>query len=808
MEILWQDLRYAFRSLFKKPGFTAVTTLILALGIGANTAVFSVVNAVLLRPLPYEDPDRLVMGWEANSEQRVDQYLVSAPNFLDWKYQSKAFEQIAAFRPSLNYNLTGADNPVRVSVTRTSASLFPLLGVQTSRGRAFLPEEDQPGRDQVALLSYGLWQSHFGADPEIIGKKLTLHDTTRTIIGVMPPDFQFPFQLAERSDVWIPLALDAQAIDRGRDYHNLQVIARLKPDISLQQAQAEMEAIARRLQQQYPNTNAGWSADLVPLHEQLFGKTPLALFLLQGVVAFVLLIACVNVANLLLARAEGRQKEIAIRMALGASRLRIIRQLITESVLLATLGGSLGLMLVFWGAGLLIGLLPANLPRVEQVSIDARVLGVTLGISLLTGLIFGLMPALLTSNPRLNETLKEGGRTSGSGMRRRRLRNGLAVSQVALGLVLLVGAALMINSFLRLQQVNPGFNQSRLLTMELYLPQYKYPENHLKTAFYKRLLQGVEAIPGVQSAGLVSSLPIGGRYDWIYGFSIEGRQPLSSAEQPVAHWRAVTPDYFRAMEIPLRAGRYFADQDETGAREVAIINEAMARSYFQNEDPIGRRLSIAGRPQRAIVGVVGNVKRQVAAVESEPEMYVPYLQDPVNYLTLVARSDSDPLSLASAARGQVLAVDRDLPVFNVRSMGQVVSDSVSQPRFQALLLGVFAGLALLLAAVGVYGVISYSVSQRAHEIGIRMALGASRRDALKLVMRQGMLIALVGVAVGLTGAFALTRFLENLLFGVSATDAATLAGASLLLISVTLLASYIPARRATKVEPMIALRSE
>jgi putative ABC transport system permease protein len=801
------DLRFALRQLRKNPAFTIIAMLTLALGIGANTVVFSVVNAVLLRPLPYKDHNRLVMGWEANSEQGVDQNLVSAPNFLDWKDRSNSFEQIAAFRPSLSYNLTGGDAPARISVMRASASLFPLLGVQASIGRAFLPEEDTAGSDQVALLSYGLWQRHFGADPQIIGKKLTLHDTVRTIVGVMPPNFRFPFQPEEQSDVWIPLGLYRNENERSRGYHFLQVIGRLKPDISLEQAQAEMEAVTHQLQQQYPDTNAGWSARLVPLREQLFGKTPRALFLLQGVVAFVLLIACVNLANLLLARAEGRQKEIALRLALGASRFRIVRQLITESVLLATLGGALGLMLVSWGTGTFIRLLPTNLPRVEQVKIDANVLGITLAISLLTGLIFGLMPGLLSSNPRLNETLKEGRRTTGAGLSHRHLRNGLAVSQVALGLALLVGAALMINSFLRLQRVNPGFNQSHLLTMELYLPQYKYSEGHLAT-FYKQLLQRVETLPGVQSAGLVTSLPIGGRYAWIYGISIEGRQPLSFAAQPVARWRAVTPDYFRVMEIPLLAGRYFGDRDEAGAREVVIINEALAHRYFQNEDPIGQRLKIADRPWHVIVGVVGNVKSQAIAAESEPEMYVPYLQNPVNYLTLLVRSSSDPLSLVADVRSQVLAVDRDQPVFNVRSMEQVVSTSVSQPRFQALLMGGFAGLALFLAAVGVYGVISYSVSQRTHEIGIRIALGASRRDVLKLVMRQGMLIALLGVTAGLAATFALTRFLGSLLFGVSATDAATFATASLMLIGATLLASYLPARKATKVEPMIALRYE
>ncbi len=806
MQTWLQDLRHGARTLARKPGFAAVVILMLGLGNAANSAMFSAVSGVLLRPLPFPEADRLLTAWEANRGQQVARQLVSAPNFLDWRERSRSFDELAAFRPSLSYNMTGGDQPVRVSVTIASASLFPLLGVPAALGRTFAPEEDRVGRDQVAIVSHELWLSHFGADPNIIGRKLALHDTTRTVVGVMPPDFQFPLHPGDAADVWIPLALDTRETDRKRDHRWLQVIARLSPEVSVERARSDLGAIAGRLQREYPSSNAGWTVELVPFRQQLFGDTRVALLVLQAAVAFVLLIVCVNVANLLLARAEARQKEIAIRAAIGAGRLRIVRLLLTESMLLAGLGGLLGILLVLWGIDLLKSWVPASTPRVDQIEVDAGVLVGAAGVSLLTGLLFGLAPAFFVSNPRLHEVLKDGASGSVGGTGRRRLQSALVVAEVALGLVLLVGATLMAGSFVRLLRVDPGFDPRRVLTMELYLPQYKYSGDHQKTAFYDRLLEGVSALPDVQGAGLVTSLPMGGRYAWMHGFSVEGGAAAFPAEQPVANWRAVTPDYFRVMRIPLLAGSVFSDRDDQRGRKVVLVNESLARRYFAGTDPVGRRLTVAGDEPRVIIGVVGNVKQRGLAAEPEPELFVPYHQHPVNYMALVVRSGSEPASLADAVRRLVLTLDPDQPVFNVRSMEAVVSQSVAGARFQTLLLGLFAGLATLLAAVGLYSVIAHGVSERTREIGIRMALGAEARDVLRLVLGRGLRLALLGVAVGLVAAIGLTRLMRSLLYGVSADDPLTLIGISVLLILVALLACAIPARRAAMVDPAVAVR--
>ena len=808
MQTWIRDVRHGARGLAGKPGFAAVVILMLAVGIGANTAIFSVVNGVLLRPLPFPEPDRLLTAWEANRGQELDQQLVSAPNFLDWRDRSRSFEQLAAFRPSLTYNMTGGDQPVRVSVTIASASLFQLLGVPAALGRTFAHEEDRVGSDQVALVSHELWQSHFGADPDIIGRTLALHETTRTVVGVMPPGFQFPLRPGDQADVWIPLALGTRETDEKRDHRSLQVIARLRPGVSAEQARADLNAVATQLQREHPGTNSGWTVEPVPFRHQLFGDTRLGLLVLQAAVGFVLLIVCVNVANLLLAQAGARQREIAIRAAVGASRLRIVRQLLMESLLLAGLGGLLGLLLVSWGTDLLRSWVPASTPRIDQIRVDTPVLAGAVGVSLATGLLFGLTPAFFVSNPRLHEALKDGAPGSGGGTGRRRLQSGLVVAEVALGLVLLVGASLMAASFVRLQRLDPGFHPRRVLTMELYLPQYKYPDDHRKTAFYDRLLEGVSALPGVDAAGLVTSLPMSGRYAWIHGFSVEGRAAASSADQLVAHWRAVTPDYFDIMRIPLLAGSLFSDRDDQRGRKVVIINQSLARRYFPDADPVGRRLTVAGDETRVIAGVVGDVRQRGLATEPEPEMYVPYHQHPLNYMALVVRTGTESESLAASVRRLVLTLDPEQPVFNVRSMEQVVDQSVAGARFQTLLLGLFAALAVLLAAVGLYSVIAHSVSERTREIGIRMALGAQARDVLRLILGRGLRLALLGVALGLVAATGLTRLIRSLLYGVSANDPLTLVAISMLLTLVSLLACWIPARRATRVDPVVALRRQ
>jgi putative ABC transport system permease protein len=806
MQTWLHDLRSGTRALARKPGFAAVVILMLAIGNAANTAVFSAVSGVLLRPLPFPEDDRLLTVWEVNRQQQVARQLASAPNFVDWRERSRSFDALAAFRPSLSYNMTGGDHPVRVSVTAASASLFPLLGVAAALGRTFAPEEDRVGSDLVAIVSHELWLSHFGASPDIIGRKLALHDTTRTVVGVMPPDFEFPLHPGDEADVWIPLALDTREIDGRRDHRWLQVIGRLSPHVSLEQARSDLGAIAGRLQREHPSSNAGWTVELVPFRQQLFGDTRLALLVLQAAVAFLLLIVCVNVANLLLARAEARQKEIAIRAAVGASRLRIVRQLLTESVLLAGLGGLLGLLLVVWGIDLLRSWIPTSTPRVAQIEIDAAVLVGAVAVSLATGVVFGLAPALLVSSPRLHAVLKDGAPGAGGGTGRHRLQGALVVAEVALGLVLLVGATLMAGSFVRLRSVDPGFDPRRVLTMELYLPDYKYSGDHQKIAFYDRLLESVSALPDVQEAALVTGLPMSGRYAWTHGFSIEGGTAAPAAEQPLANWRAVTPDYFRLMRIPLLAGSLFSDRHHERGRKVVLVNESLARRHFAGADPVGRRLTVAGDEPRVVIGVVGNVKQRALAAEPEPEVFVPYHQRPVNYMTLVVRTGSEPVGLADAMGRAVLALDPDQPVFNVRSMEAVVAGSVAGARFHTLLLAMFAGLAVLMAAVGLYSVIAYGVSERTREIGIRLAVGAEPRHVRRLVLGRGLRLALVGVAVGLAAALGLTRMMQSLLYGVSAHDPLTLLGISALLIVVALLACAIPARRAAMVDPAVAVR--
>jgi len=801
MDTFWQDLRYGSRVLLKNPGFTAVAILALALGIGANSAIFSVVNAVLLRPLPYHDPDRIMTalhsGW----------FPVAPANFLDWRAQNHVFERIAAAQ-AWGASLTGRDKPEQLKALQVTPDLFPVLGVDPVLGRTFLPEEDRPGAGRVVVLSHQLWQRRFGGDPKIVGQTLVLNGVGHTVVGVMPPGFQFAPFWVTNAELWVPLDLTLRVNDRaGR---SLRVFARLKPGVTREQAQAEMDTISRRLEQQYPGTNKSLDVTVDPLHEKVVGKVRQALLVLLGAVSFVLLIACANVANLLLARSAARQKEIAIRTALGAGRLRLVRQLLTESMLLASLGGALGLLLARWGVKFLVALSPANLPRVETINLDSRVFGFTLAISLLTGLVFGLAPALQASKLDLNESLKEGGRSATEGIRRNRVRSLLMISEVALALVLLIGAGLMIRSFRRLQAVEAGFDPRRVLTLVVPLRSSQYSTGPQRSAFFQRLIERVGALPGVESASAINHLPLAGDI-WTLGFTVEGRPAPPPGEGPSAAYRIIRPNYFHTMGISLLKGRDFTEHDAAGTPGVAIINEAFARNIWPHEDPIGKRIRVNddGPDPREIVGIVKDVKQREWTAEPMREMYLPYLQNPApSYLTLVARTTADPLSLAAAVRNEVWTIDKDVPVSQVASMEQVIAGATGGPRFNLLLLNLFASVALILAAVGIYGVMAYSVSQRTHEIGIRLALGAQTTDVIKLVVGQGMALTLIGVAIGLAAAFAVTRLMSSLLFGVSATDPLTFAVIALLLLLVALVACYLPARRATKVDPMVALRYE
>ena len=818
METLLQDLRYGIRMLTKKPGFTAVAVLALALGVGANSAIFSVVNGVVLRALPYKNPESLMMVWSRRVSLQAatgsSEFPVSAADFLAWRDQNQAFTQIAAFH-SQPFNITGAGEPEFLGGVRSSADLFSLLGIEAQLGRTFLPEEDQPGAGHVVIISHGLWERRFGSDPQIIGQKLTLNDDPYTVVGVMPAGFQFPrkgempagYQFPRQAELYTPLAwTPVQAGNRGRNF--LAVVARLKPEVTLAQAQVDMDAIAGRLTEQYPQSNTNKDVLLVPLHQQVVGKVRTALLVLLGAVGFVLLIACANVANLLLARAASRQKEIAIRTALGASRSRIVRQLLTESILLALTGGTLGLLLSMWGIDLLVAISPANLPRVDAISVDARVFGFTLAVSLLTGIVFGLVPAIQASKPDVNEALKEGGRASSTG--HNRFRSVLVASEVALSLVLLIGAGLMIRSFVRLLNEGPGLNPENVLTLDVGLLRTKYTGAQ-QVAFFQQVIERMRALPSVKSAGAVYPLPLSGAEEGM-GFGIEGRPPAAPGESFIAGPRCVSPDYFNVMGIALLRGRELSERDGMDTPRVLVINEAMAARYFSDEDPIGKRVAfdqLNGAPNwREIVGLARDVKHSALDSKPQPEMYIPFTQFPSFFMTLVVRASGDPRNLVTAARAEVLAVNKNQPISNVHTMEELLSNSIAQRRFNMLLLSIFAGAALLLAAVGIYGVMSYSVAQRTHELGVRMALGAPTSHVLTLVVKQGMTLSLAGVGIGLAAAFALTRILASLLYGVSATDPLTFSMIALLLASVSLVACYLPARRATKVDPMIALRYE
>jgi putative ABC transport system permease protein len=806
MEILWQDLRYGFRTLWRSRGFALIAILALALGIGANSAIFSVVNGVLLRPLPYPQPERLFIVWEKG--RQLDEMSIAYPNYSDWRAQNQSLENLAIFRRE-SFNLTGNNEPEQLTGAQVSANLFATVGVKPIMGRDFLPEEDTPAGNPVTILSYGLWQRRFGADTKIIGKNLSLNGKDFTVIGVMPPRFSYP----SRMELWVPIApysTNPNWTDRG-NHPGIYGVARIKQGVSVEQANTELDTIAMRLEQTYPKSNSGNRVVLTPLLGYLVKEIKPALLLLLGAVGFLLLIACANVANLLLARATARQREIAVRAALGASRWRIIRQLLTESVMMALCGGGLGLVMAMWGTDLIISMVPEDMPRIHDVSVDGRVLAFMVAVSILTGIIFGLMPAIHASKPDLNEALKDGGRAGAASPRGHRIRSGLVISEVALALVLLIGAGLLIKSFARLRAVNPGFNADNLLTFSVALPVAKYPEDPQRLIFYRQLLARLSALPGVSSVGVTSDLPfISGSQT---SFNISGRPLLERNDRPLADYQNVNGDYFPAMGMTLLRGRAFNDQDVKDSARSVIIDEGFARRYWPNEDPIGKQLFEGEKdlPENrfTIVGVVNSIKLE--SLNSEPtrcQLYFSYTMFPQRRSSLLVRASGDLAGLAAAIKHVVQEIDKDQPIYDLQTMNQILADSIAPQRLAAMLLTVFAALALLLAIVGIYGVMAYSVTQRTHEIGVRMALGAQTGDVLKMVIKQGMMLVSIGVAIGLAAAFALVRAMSSLLYGVSASDPSTYLTIAALLILVAMLANYIPARRAAKVDPMIALRCE
>jgi len=799
MNSLWQDLRYGARALLKNPGFSLIAVITLALGIGANTAIFSVVNAVLLKPLPFNEPERLVMVWNRGAEAAGgDRTPLAVADLLDWRAQSRSFAEIGAFQ-NVVFNYTGGDSPERVQAAGVTANFFSVLGALPSLGRAFSPDEERPGAQRVALLSDGFWRKHFAADPRVMGRTINLNGVSFTVIGVMPAAMDFP---SKEVELWTALQLQ-QPTRRGPYF--LRGVARLKPGVSLDQARAEaLNALKSSFEGEL-------DLNVLPVNEFIVGDVRLALLVLLGAVTLVLLIAAVNVANLTLVRSAARVKEISIRAALGASRTRIIRQLLTESLLLAVAGGLLGALWATWGVKLLLKMAPDNIPRLSQIGIDGRALGWTALVSLLTGVLFGLAPAWQSSRFSLNETLKEGGRSGSESPGRRRWRDVLVVSELALAVMLLIGAGLLVKSFWRLQRVDSGVDTERVLTMQLALRGQQYADPLQVAAFYARLLERVQALPGVRAATASNSLPPDST-EFSDDFTIEGRPAAPNQPPPITFVIRVSPDYFRAFGIPLRHGRYFSAADSRDAPRVAIINETMARQFFPNEDPIGKRVNMGDERQPSlwrIAGVVGDVKYNGLADVTQPAMYQPLTQATTGNVFLSVKTEAaDPLSLAAAVRNEIRSLDRELPVSRVRTLEQHFATAVAQPRFGATLVALFAALALALASVGIYGVISYSVTQRTHEMGIRIALGARSRDVLSLVVKQGMTLTVIGLGVGLSASFALTRLMKTLLFGVSVTDPLTFIVISLLLTFVALLACFVPARRATKVDPMIALRCE
>ena len=811
MDSLIKDIRYGVRGLLKHPGFTALVVITLALGIGASTAIFSVVDSVLLRRLPYSTASRLVAIQELSQAGKRVQ--VTSANFIDWRAQNTVFEHLAAIRQTTS-NLALSDHAERIELAQTNANFFDVFGIRAQHGRLFIPQDEQPGHEPVVVLSNALWQRRFSADPSLVGKPITLDGKNYTVVGIAPAGFQYP----DKTDVWVPpLKLVPelwanQDVTQTRGMGYLAAVATLKPGVSLQQAAVEMETITARLRQQYPDTNNRRFNRVVSLHEHLIGDTNKLLWLLLGAVTFVLLIGCANVANLLLASGASRQKEMAIRTALGASRARVVRQLFTESTLLALIGGTVGLLIAYWGLAGITKLLPGDFPRLNEIHMNVRVLGFTFAASVLTGILFGLVPALQISRPDVQEAIRETGRGVSGNRRQSHFRQALIVVEVALSVVLLVGAGLLFRSFLRLQSVNTGFVAEHVWTARLTPSGTSYANQADYDRFYNQVLEKVSAVPGVQDAGVINTLPLD--KGPTAGFRVDGRPVTTPDKWPSANYRAVSPNYFRAMGIPVLQGRAYTERDNTNSPLVMIVNQKLADEEFSGENPIGKRITFGNTDSNRqpvwfeIVGVVANIRSLELREEPTAEVYFAALQDYWPAMSLVVRSSVDSPNLTASVRQIVNEVDKSVPVSNVQMMDHVVSASITQPRFNLFLLGLFSTVAMLLSAAGIYGVTAYSVTQRTHELGIRIALGARANDVLALVAKSGLSMAFAGIAIGLLASLALTRLLNAILFEVTPTDVPTFTIVSVGLIAIAAIACYVPARRATKVNPLVALRHE
>lgn len=815
---MYQDLKYAFRILLKNPLVTVVAVATLALGIGANTAIFSVLNAVVLRPLPYADPDRLVVVWEtiAGNERRS----VAPGNFTDWRAQNKTFSDLAATFYG-NFNLTGDGPAERINGATVTSNLMSTLGVPARLGRTFQTDDDEHQDRRLAIISDSLWQRRFGRAQDVTGKTISIDESSYTVVGVMPPGFKFPVQ----SEIWV-LGRDRNAVSMSlisqfpkndwtheRDAHFMSVVGRLKPGVGLSQAQADIAAIAQRLEHDFPPTNAGLGSNVIPLHTHIVGNVKTLLSILLGAVAFVLLIACTNVASLLLARATQRDREFAVRRAVGASGRRLVRQLLTESIVLSFIGGLVGLGLSVWVVSLFVKLSPGDIPRLEEASVDLRLLGFTFLVSLLTGLAFGIWPALRASGGSLNQSLKDAGLKASEGKQRRRSRNVLIATELALAQVLLIGAGLLMVSYVRASQIDPGFNPDHVLSAKIAPSAKKYPDPKSRVQFYSQVIEQLRTLPGVKSVGMVMNLPLSGA-SMNRGFRVEGRPEPKADENVAMDYQVVNNDYFATLEIPILRGRGLTEQDDETAARVIVVNEAMATRYWPNENPVGKRMAIGESSKdtswRTIVGVVGNVRHAGLTEEPVPCAFIDYRQDIESWsrMAFVMKTKTEPSSLMSTVRSSLVAIDPQQPVYAIEPLAKLIESSVAPRRFVMSLIGSLAFVALALALVGIYSVISFSVNERTREIGIRMALGAKRADVLRMVLVQGMRVSAVGIIAGLAIAFALTRLLRTLLFEVSATDPGTFVCVVGLMTMVALLACYFPARRATEVDPLVALRSD
>jgi putative ABC transport system permease protein len=806
MNLFLHDFRYGLRVLWKSPGFSLVAIIALALGIGANTAIFSVVNAVLLRPLPYKNPERLVRLLSVNAQSGTSGSAFSYLNFTDYRAQNSTLDAITAFEGT-NASLTGLENPEQINGVDASADLFRTLGVNPAMGRAFAAEDEVSGGTPVVVISHDMWERRFGSDKNILGRQLTLNGKSRTIIGVLPAGFQFLF-VNETPEYFVPLNSKGEMeVQRGAAY--LEVIGRLKSGASIEQAGVDLRSVASQIEQQYPKSNAGDSVKLMPAQEEMVGNLRRTLLVLLGAVAFVLLIACANVANLLLARASRRGREIALRAALGASRARIVRQLLTESLVLSFIGGIFGLLLSMWGIDLIGAFVPAGISRFSETTLDPGVLAFTCAAALLTGVLFGLAPALQMSRVDLNEALKEGGRSASEGRSHHRLRGLLVVCEVALSLLLLTGAGLLVKSFVNLRNTDPGFKPENVLTASISLPESKYPQDEQQSEFYKQLLDKARALPGATAAAAIMPLPLSDNAIDT-SFYVDERPDPGPGQRPIANARVITPDYLKVMGIPLLEGRAFDEHDNASAPKVMLINGTLAKRFFPGEDPVGKRLNAGlNHFSGEIVGIVGDVHHRSLETEPGPEYYVPFQQVPIAHMSIVVRTSfSDVSELSSPLRAVVQEIDRDLPLYQVRSMQSLVANSIARQRFSMALLALFAGVATALALVGIFSVMSFLVSQRTHEFGVRMALGAQTRDILRLVVRQGMALVLIGVVIGLTASFVITRVMSSMLFGVGTRDPLTLIAVPLALGAVALIACLVPAMRATRVDPVVALRYE